>query len=249
MSILIDSRVGSKDLVKPLGSISKLAVLEFADAMFVGGGEGNKPVFVGIEIKTVKDALSCVASGRFAGHQLPGLVKEYDIVYLLIEGPWRANREGLLEVPYGKRWRTVNLGSRFFMWRDFELWLTSMESMGGLRMRFPYSRKETVETIKLLYRWWTHKDWGEHRSHLAANKSSSVLGVKHSLKRRIAAQLDGVGETRSKAVAEYFPSIFEMITAPVDEWMEIAGVGEKTAERVVKELDGDRCFNAPNWGK
>jgi len=235
--ILVDSRVGSKDLVKPLGSISKLAVLEFADAMFVGGGEGDKPVFVGIEIKTVKDALSCVSSGRFAGHQLPGLVKAYDVIYLLIEGAWRADREGLLEVPYGKRWRTVNLGRRYFMWRDFELWLTSMESMGGLRLRFPYSRKETVETIRLLHRWWTHKDWGEHRSHLVANKSGGVLGVRHSLKRRIAAQLDGVGETRSKAVAEHFNTIGEMFVAQPEEWMEIDGIGKVTAEKVVKELE------------
>jgi len=88
-------------------------------------------MFIGIEIKTVKDALSCVVSGRFAGHQLPGLVKEYDVVYFIIEGLWKADKEGLLEVPYGKRWRVVKLGSRYFMWRDFELWLTSMESMGG----------------------------------------------------------------------------------------------------------------------
>jgi len=123
MTLLVDSRVGSKDLAKPLSA--KLAVLEFADAMFVGGGLGDKPIFIGIEVKTVKDALSCVVSGRFAGHQLPGLVKGYDVVYLIVEGRWRADKEGLLEVPYGKRWRAVNLGRRYFMWRDFALWLTS----------------------------------------------------------------------------------------------------------------------------
>ncbi len=97
--ILVDSRIGSKDLIKPLGSISKLAVLEFADAMFVGGGEGNKPVFVGIEIKKIKDALSCIMSGRFAGHQLVGLVKEYDVRYLIIEGWYRADRKGCWKSP------------------------------------------------------------------------------------------------------------------------------------------------------
>jgi len=178
--ILIDSRIGSKDLAKPLGAIASLTTLEFADAMFTGSGPTGT-MFVGIEIKTVKDALACVVSGRFAGHQLPGLVKEYDIIYLIIEGWWRADKEGLLEVPYGKRWRAVNLGSRYFMWRDFALWLTSMESMGGLRLRFTGSRKETVAVIKALYKWWTDKDWEEHRSHLMAHKSGGVLGVKHSL--------------------------------------------------------------------
>lgn len=234
--ILIDSRVGSKELLKPLGAIAKLTTLEFADVMFVGSGPEDKPMWIGIELKNVKDALSCISSGRFAGHQLPGLVKEYDIVYFIIEGLWRPDKEGLLEVPYGRRWRTVNLGRRYFMWRDFSNWLTSMESAGGLRLRFTSGRRETVAVIRALYGWWTNKDWAEHRAHLAPNKSTSVLGVRHSLKRRIAAQLPGIGDGRSKDVSEYFRSLPHMLLADEPEWMEIKGIGKKTAHGVVEAL-------------
>lgn len=242
MTILIDSRVGSKDLIKPLGSISSLTTLEFADAMFIGAGPNAKPIFVGIEIKTVKDALSCVMSGRFAGHQLPGLVKEYDVIYLIIEGLWKSDREGLLEVRYGKGWRAVNLGHRYFMWRDFSLWLTSMESMGGLRLRFTRNRSDTVAVIKTLYKWWTAKDWEEHRSHLVANKSGGVLGVKYSLRRRFATLFKGIDDKRSAVVAEHFKrdsaseSIEAMLDAGVKDWMSIDGIGEKTAESIRREL-------------
>jgi len=132
--------------------------------------------------------------------------------------------------------REVKLGSRYFMWRDFELWLTSMESMGGLRMRFTRDRKGTVAVIRALYKWWTDKDWDEHRSHMVANKSSGVLGVRHSLKRRIAAQLPGIGEGRSKDVAEYFESIQDMMIPEHWEQLEVKGIGKKTIEKIVKEL-------------
>ena len=234
--ILIDSRVGSKDLLPLLGRDALLTTLEFADCMFVGGGEGDMPIFVGIEIKTIKDALSCIMNGRFAGHQLPGLVKEYDVVYLLLEGLYKADGEGMLQVPAGRGWRAVRLGHRSFMWRDFESWLTSMENMGNVRVRRARDRKETVGLIRCLHKWWTRKDWGEHKAHLVPNKAHSVLGVKYSLKRRIAAQLEGVGETRSGEVARHFPDIGAMLAAGVEEWQEVKGIGKVTAEKVVKEL-------------
>jgi len=37
-------------------------------------------------------------------------------------------------------------------------------------------------------------------------------------------------------VVEHFNTIAEMLEAEPEEWMKIDGIGEKTAEKVVKEL-------------
>jgi ERCC4-type nuclease len=236
--ILIDSRVGSRDLLEPLGKGAMLATLEYGDISFVGLGPKATPLFIGIEFKTVMDVLACVIDGRFAGHQLPGLVKEYDHVYLLIEGLFKANSDGILEIPRGRTWREVRLGSRRFMWRDFQTWLTSMETFGGVKIRHTSGRKETILMIKALKRWWSSKEWEEHRSHLAVNKSQShALGTKYSLKRRIAAQLPGIGDEMSGRVSCHFSSIDEMVNAPKDIWTEIEGIGDKTAEKIIKEFE------------
>ena len=235
--ILVDSRVGSKNLLKPLGKGAMLTTLEYGDVSFVGLGPKATPLFIGIELKTVSDALSCVLDGRFAGHQLPGLVKEYNHVYLLIEGLFKANKAGILEVPYGRGWREVRLGSRRFMWRDFQTWLTSMETFGGIRIRHTSGRKETILMIKALQRWWSSKEWEEHRSHLAVNKSQShALGMKYSLKRRIAAQLPGIGDELSGRVAKHFKTIDKMIVSCTADWEEIEGIGKSKAMKIVEEL-------------
>ena len=75
--ILVDSREGSKQL-QPLLRDSKLTRLEFADFAFTGSDRDGRISQIGIEYKTLPDVLSCIADGRFAGHQLPGMMKAYD---------------------------------------------------------------------------------------------------------------------------------------------------------------------------
>lgn len=237
--ILIDSRIGSKDLIDYLPSNeTTLLTLEYADAAFLGDGEGGKPIPVGIEIKTVPDALQCITNGRFAGHQLPGLLRDYKWIYLLIEGRYRKGKTGILEMPQGRGWKPITLGSRAYRWRDFESWLTTMETMGGVHVRRSFNRAETAEMIQGLHDWWTRKEFSEHRAHLVPDTSKlPVLATKVSLLRRIANELPGIGWKKSKLVEEEFSSVRDMLDAPPERWLELKGIGKGIVEKVMKGLN------------
>src|SRR3954466_6367631 len=89
-TVLVDDRIGSGNMVGLLRHWSvpvDCVRLDFGDAAFIGNGPDG-PTRIGIEIKAVKDAVSCMVDGRFASQQLPGLVSEYDKVWMLVEGPY-----------------------------------------------------------------------------------------------------------------------------------------------------------------
>jgi len=237
--ILIDDRTGSKELygLLPPGS-AEICRLEAGDAAFVGCGPG-KPMMIGIELKGLSDVLQCIGTGRFAGGQLPKLLRDYDVVYLIVEGAWRPGKEGTLEKLARGGWQTVVLGTRVWMYRELDNWLTSIETMTGVRLRRTESERETAACILNLYHWWTDKEWDEHRSHLAFDRSDRPTLVKPSLAIRVAKELSGVGYDRAGAVARHFHgSVREMVLAGEDQWKEVAGIGKILSRRIVDELNG-----------
>src|SRR5574341_1238250 len=96
--ILLDDRAGSKDLAPfmPKSVPFTLTRLEYGDVAFSGRGPSGVCT-VGVEIKKIPDLVDCIYSGRFAGHQLPGMLDTYDYCYLLVEGATRAGKLGTLE--------------------------------------------------------------------------------------------------------------------------------------------------------
>lgn len=240
MSVLVDPRVGSGDLVpalKALGCPVDSQPLDFADCAFVGNGKDG-PVAVGIELKKLSDILACVSTGRFSGHQLPGLVQTYTEIYLVIEGHYRPNpQDGVLEERWGKDWKPVNLGNRQWMYRDFENFLTTIEVRGGVRLRRVRDRQETARVVAGLYKWWT-EDFDQHTSHIAINRSrDTALLVKPSLRFQIASVLPGLGMMKAGMAAGHFPSTMQMINAGVKEWVSLPGIGKTIAERIVREVE------------
>jgi ERCC4-type nuclease len=236
--ILIDDRTGSKDLydLMPPGS-AEICRLNYGDVAFLGKGDG-KPVAVGIELKGLNDVLQCIQSGRFSGHQLPGLLKDYDVVYLIVEGAWRPGKEGTLERLGRGGWQTLVLGTRVWMYRELDNWLASIESMTGVRLRRTESERETAAVILNLYHWWTDKEWEEHRSHLAFDRSSRPVLVKPSLTVRVAKELTGIGWEKAGAIARHFGSVRGMAMAEEKQWREIDGIGDVLSKRIVQELTG-----------
>lgn len=259
MSILVDPRIGSGDLVptlRALGCPVESQSLDFADCAFVGNGPGGKPVLVGIELKQLDDILACVTSGRFSGHQLPGLVETYEEVYLVIEGIYRPNpKDGVLESRHGKDWRPVTIGHRSWMYRDFESFLTTIEIRGGVRLRRTSSRPETARMVAALYGWWqTGVD--EHTSHLAIDRTTQIaleqfmlrgttanlLGERPkapSLRHRIAVELPGLGIRKGGMAAGHFPSVKAMIMASPNEWARLPGIGKLMANNIVDAVSAE----------
>lgn len=235
--VLLDRRIGSKELSAPLLQLNvpfELTTLEFGDVALMGNGVDG-PVPVGIERKRIRDLANSLLSGRLVGHQLPGLMATYSHAWLVIEGHWREDTEGFVELPAGKRkWFRMTPTMRA---RDLLAWILTIELRGGLHVRQTYDELETARFVAALAHWWTAKEWAEHKSHLALYQPpDQSLFVKPSLVRRIAAELPGVGFDKSKAVERYFPTAFELIAADEREWLKIDGIGKTLAARIVGAL-------------
>lgn len=236
----MDSRIGSRHYWEQLGPSAQLVTLEYADICFEGNGP-NGTVQVGIEIKKLNDALACLVDGRFSGHQLPGLVQQYDRAYFLIEGLWRGDKDGILQIgrghldgdKFGGWWSDANSGRTRYTYRQFTGWLESISQMANIKVIRTVNELETVQMILSLASWWA-KDWTEHHSLHAFNESrpDAALLYKPPLRRRIAAELPSIGWTRSKAVADRFPTTRDMVNASVDQWSEIDGIGIGIASKV-----------------
>ena len=239
--ILLDDRTGSGDLIRYLRGVAKLSRLSFGDAQIEGNGPEGRPVLVGVEVKKVADVLTCITDGRFAGHQLPGLQASYEVVYLVVEGDYRVGKEGLLEVMRYHMWRPILLGSRKFMYREMDNWLTTMEMKGGVKIRRTGGRQETAQFLKDLYGWWTGREWEEHRAHLAFHDPGPPVAMlrKPSLLRRMAKELPGVGWERSLEVEKRFDSVLEMALASELDWKDIPGIGKGIANKVRHAIHGE----------
>ena len=131
--ILIDNRTGSKELFPlfPKGS-AKLCHLPFGDFSFVGNGPDEMPLNIGIERKQIREVAGEMSAGRLVGHQVPGLLATYQVVYLIVEGRWRGNTQtGILQTKR-REWEDVANGATRFMASAIRKYLTTLEMMAGM---------------------------------------------------------------------------------------------------------------------
>lgn len=239
--ILVDNRAGSKELYPLLPKAkTTLTRLDFGDIALDGNGPTG-PVLIGIEHKTVGDVLSCIMDGRFAAHQLPGLLESYDYSYLMIEGRTRRAKDGLLWwfheskrkwiLPYGGSQRKpISIEA-------WVCWLNTMHIQGGISLLYTENKKQSAHYIKSLSRWWS-KPWSKHSSLKVFNESARVVCplTKVSTRRLMIAQLPGVGWEKSAAIAKHFPSVLAMALASPEEWQSLPGIGKVLAAKITGEL-------------
>ena len=243
MTILIDPRAGSKALAEhipaPLCLLSPVnldADFEFA----ASGPDGIMPV--GGEYKTMSDFLTSVTDGRLCGTQLPRMLRTYSRVYLLIEGETRTSDTGILETRQwdreGKKyvWKAAR-GRKGEGWTAQEFYgrIASIEEFGGVRVcrtGTSYPPKDIVQSarwIVALYHYW-QKEYTEHSSYRAWDRSSEARSKPMNLLtttsdlplvQRWAEKLPGIGEDKSKYVAQHFRSAGRMARATDREWEKV----------------------------
>lgn len=237
--IQLDNRVGSRELKRVMPKqLIQLTRLEYADAAFLGHGATGDEL-IGIERKVIRDLINSMTSGRLSGHQLPGLLNSYNHVYIIVEGLWRIGRaSGLIEVPRARgRWITLTLGTRTFTGREILSYCNTLTICTGVHVIHTATMHETGQHIAALHRWW-NKPWEKHKSHMVAKQPETVSLTKHTLLRRVAAQIPGVGWERARDIDAAFPTVAALIDAKPEQLTQIPGIGEKMAQRIHSALHG-----------
>lgn len=195
--ILIDSSVGSRDLVlyPPLtnpqlaclanlssASTSTIGSKSSADVSFVGNGPDGKEV-IGIEFKSLSDLLSSIHSGKLQDTQLPELRREYDRAYLLYYGEYRCSEDGYLQVPVQNIFASGD-NAKTGKKTDFHWYVKGIPYQGPFE-----SKALALESFQLNSRQWKHYDfigkepmkWGYLQSQLASVRACNITVVHFNL--------------------------------------------------------------------
>lgn len=233
--IIIDSRVGSKELAKLFPSTTPTTVLqlEFGDFAFAGNGKEGA-ILVGIERKTITDLLDCIRSGRLTGHQIPGLMENYGKIYLIVEGRWKSNN-GILEQHVRGQWQEIPRNT--IRYNQLVSFIASCEEFAGIRFIYTPSPESTAQAVEALY-WYWQKPYESHSSHLKLKSVDVELSplVRPTMLVKILAQLPGIGAKKARAASKHFRSVYEIATSMPEDWMKIAGIGKTMAEKIVKSI-------------
>lgn len=240
MPLQLDRRIGSAELFTSIGRYIpvELTTLPSADAAFIGRGPGDVPVLVGIERKRISDLLQSISSGRLVAGQLPQLVKQYDECWLLVEGNFIVDGQGVLMRPgRGGHHTPYQLGKKQYLARDLYKFLLTLEHCAGVRVQQTRDPEESAAWLASLYRWWTDKALDQHRAHLSMDRARDAVLLRDlTLVERWAAELPGVGMERALAVGTAFPSALIMACADESSWRQIPGIGKTLATRIVDAI-------------
>jgi ERCC4-type nuclease len=229
--ILVDSAIGSKDLIPDLekaGLSPQIAQID-GDLAWVGRGEGGRELSVGVEFKKLPELVDSLRSGRLVGEQLPKMRKSYEFSWLLIEGELSTSRSGLLTNEKGRP-----LHGKMTIWEFYErLWILYLK--GGM---FPWAtkdRRQTVQAIRALYRLWTSKDFDQHRSHLSIYQPPAPPGATQF--QCTVSTLPAVGWVAAHhAESKFNGSLRSAFAATATEWAQV--VSAKNAQKIAEAIDG-----------
>jgi ERCC4-type nuclease len=224
--------------------------LDYADIAFTGRGDDDALVAIGIELKKLPDLMSSLRTGRLSGHQLLGLTgpdKVYDFGWLLVEGEWKPDGKGNVLVPRhrsGFKWSPLP-GMPV---SEMEKRLTTLDLLGGLRVRHSSSRACTLHFIANLYHWFNDKSMDRHSTHLVPHTAHGFLPLSDF--RQTVMRFPNIGLKASKAVEDYFgANLQDAVNASAADWAEIITfdkqgkprrLGAKAAASIVNFITGGR---------
>jgi len=240
--ILVDPRVGSRELlsgIRMAGVSAELAPLEYGDACFDGNGKDGT-ISVGVERKTLHDMLHCIDDSRYSAHQLPGMKQMYGLSILLIEGHWRPHdQDGSLMEGFrdGQSWGPCRYRSQRTLYSKLRRYLISVSLAGVI---VTYSRNLSQSSIDIC-EWFRYfqKKWTQHTSLMELQRENvPTLAGKPALVRTWANCIEDIGVKYSLAAEELFKTPIRLANSSENDWMQIGGIGPKTAIKVVKEIRG-----------
>lgn len=232
--ILLDSRVGSRELAAhlPEGSY-ELTYLDAGDVAFLAHGPDGPMTYPKvIERKRVYDLLDSFNTGRL-NSQIEKMAPNYKQIYLIVEGKFRINHSNQhILVPI-----TVNNKTE---WKESKLtysvidnYLNTLTSEVHVQVKRSWDIEETAWQIWDLY---THGQTTKHASHLKLDTTWEVnLFMPASFEKKVAAQLDGIGNTMADRVVAHFKSARNMANAAEEEWQKIQGIGPLSSKRIVAQ--------------
>lgn len=265
MELFIDPRAGSNKLIEKFPGECQEMMLDFGDIAFWGNGPDNEPWYIGIEYKKVDDMVASIHSGRLTGTQLPGMIRLYDICFIIVEGITYMNRQtGGFMKKMGKYSTPLRMH-----YNGFHNALTSVETYSALAgkpciVRQTIGIEETVELIRATYSWF-QKPWESH-SLISRPDQSKLQHVSYDLEvvkveshdaeyptywlRKAVFQLDRVGWEVAGKIAEKYQTM-EALMAETQKGLvdERIGVGGIMAERLYRSLHGhtDKSSSKISW--
>ncbi len=240
--ILLDSRVGSRELLpylQKLGVLCELTSLEFGDAAFLGKGPTGD-IAVGVERKTLHDILACVDDSRYGGHQRVGMAQLYQACFLLIEGIWRPHDpSGVLMEGFrgGASWGECRYRTQRVAYSKLRRYLFSV-SLSGVHVLYTRDLAHTAYDVHELFHYF-QKPWRDHTS-LRETQKLNLPTLQHrpSLTRLWASSIDGVGVKLGEEAERLFRKPITLATADESQWLRLNHVGVSTAQAIVRQIQG-----------
>ncbi len=246
--IRIDTRPGSGELsslFRTYGLQPERVKLEYGDLEFSGQGAKGE-CLIAIERKRINDLVASITSDRLAGHQLQGMARTYDVIYLIIEGLWR-NLNGHVEIRENSTWFKAPIDPR-----RLNGFLTTLESKAGIIVRRTDRPEETVSMVVDLYRWW-QQPWEDHKSHQAiytvqptnanGHRTVSLIPRDVTLVEKVALQFPGLAE-RARYAADRWPTVRSMMHASEEDWADLLWIDKNGKERRLGEVTARKIIEA-----
>lgn len=227
--IYITTAVNDKDLVAHFGNQGVTAPIPFGDMIFKGVWTDGASISPLVERKHMLDLLQCINDHRHLEQIRAAREAGFNPVFLIIEDKFRKAADGTIQVFKKGRYQDTD-----FEYFRMEAYVLELNIYCGVQTFWTHNARETVEQVLKLY----------SMLQVAPEDHSSVTGffqpphpvalnTRPSLKRRIFAELHGIGWLLSARAEKYFEgwSITEALAAGAA-WEGIEMVGPVTSKMI-----------------
>lgn len=239
--ILVDSRVGSKELLSVIlrvGVKAELAELSYGDFCFEGKGPEGR-ISIGIERKTLSDMLHCIEDSRYNSQRI-GMRSMYQKSVLIVEGDWRPHDpDGFLMERFNEnsKYGYCKYRTRPILYSKLYRYLLSV-ALSGVIITLSHSIYQTAFNICEMYHYFD-KAWDQHTSLLETQKLAIPDLRDHpSLVRLWASDIGGIGVKHGLDAERLFKTPYKLAMSQESDWMRLKGIGAPTAMSVVRQIHG-----------